>query len=170
MGNEIQGEGDGEAEAFLADPVVTSLAAFGAPLLGVPKRAELSLEETLVKALPLARKEVSVLCCLPILLGRHADRIWWERVELGAQQNGQVAVLGLVLELTATFARKAELSTRAQKLREKVSGPPEYFFALRNPSEGDWVQKQTPELAKRWGFWMELREETLRNIFESNER
>src|ERR1041385_5016660 len=102
MGNPNQSEG--ESEALGADPVVTSLAAFGAPLLGVAKKAELSLEETLVAALPLARREVSVLCCLPILLGRHAERIWWDRVETGAQQNGQLAVLGLAIELTARFA------------------------------------------------------------------
>ena len=81
--------------------VLESLVAHGAPLVGwTAARAPLSLEESVVRALRVARSNATVLRVLPALLAKRATDFDLAALKSWAAQLGEEAALGFLADLT----------------------------------------------------------------------
>jgi hypothetical protein len=138
------------------DKVLESLVAWGAPLAGWQKGVRLGLEETLVGALGAAHHNAAVLRTLPALVVK-LHRYWKEPLLLErARSEGRAAELGFVLELAGQLFKKASLVATAGKLEDARRSAPVFFFGKPNRFAEALAKMNSPEVAKRWGFWLNM--------------
>ncbi len=141
-----------------------SLAAYGAPLAGEEPRASLSLSETLVRALKMARRDATVLRVLPVVVAKHANELdWTDLVERAYRMNVRNE-LGMLLDLTADVAHLPNLRTHAAELRDARRKRPRYFPSVEGTFEKQLAAKRTPKAASRWQFLMNMTEESFREL------
>ncbi|MBS2033240.1 MAG: hypothetical protein JST54_35530 [Deltaproteobacteria bacterium] len=148
------------------NPVAQALAALGAPLLSVRPRAGAEPEATLAAALLLAHREAVVLRAVPVVLARLADKLDWGRLEAGARACGELSTLGFTLELAGRLSGRADLIERAKGLHAWAEPGHRYFFEPRNDYDRRLAELQTPEVARAWGFWLNMGEDAFRSLFE----
>lgn len=154
-----------EADAGSSDRNVrSSLAAYGAPLAGEEPRATLKLSETLVRALKVARRDATVLRVLPVVLAKHASELDWTDLFERAHRANVRSELGMLLDLTADVARLPNLRARTAELRDGRRKRPRYFPSVDNRFEKQLATRRTPEAASRWQFFMNMTEESFREM------
>lgn len=141
-----------------------SLAAYGAPLAGEEPRATLSLSETLVRALKLARRDATVLRVLPVVVAKHVHELDWTDLVERAHRTNVRSELGMLLDLTADVAHLPALRARTAELRDARRKRPRYFPAAQGTFEKQLAVKRTPEAASRWHFLMNMTEESFREM------
>ncbi|SRR6266568_3656412 len=140
-----------------------SLAAYGAPLAEEP-RAALSLSETLVRALKMARRDATVLRVLPVVLAKHANELDWTDLMERAHRTNVRNELGMLLDLTADVAHLPHLRAHSAELRDARRKRPRYFPLVEGSFEKQLAAKRTPEAASRWQFFMNMTEESFREM------
>lgn len=154
-----------EAAASSSDrDVRRSLAAYGAPLAGEQPRTVLKLPETLVRALRLARRDATVLRVLPVVLAKHANDLDWTDLMERARRANVGSELGMLLDLTADVANLPDLRAHASELRDARRKRPRYFPSVEGTFEKQLAAKRTPEAASRWRFFMNMTEESFREM------
>lgn len=141
-----------------------SLAAYGAPLAGEEPRATLSLSETLVSALKLARRDATVFRVLPVVVAKHAHDLDWTDLMHRAHRANVRSELGMLLDLTADVAHLPALRAHTAELRDARRKRPRYFPALHGSFEKQLAVKRTPAAASRWQFFMNMTEESFREV------
>lgn len=141
-----------------------SLAAYGAPLAGEEPRATLSLPETLVRALKMARRDATVLRVLPVVLAKHASALDWTDLVERARRANVRSELGMLLDLTADVANLRNLHAHAAGLRDGRRTRPRYFPSVEGTFEKQLAAKRTPAAASRWQFFMNMTEESFREM------
>jgi hypothetical protein len=151
-----------------SNPVARSLVAFGAPLAGVQPLEQMSLEDAVVGALRIAHVESAILRSLPVVVAKNAPQLDLASLEARAREQDELATLGLVAELAGRFARNEALLAWAERLPHPAEG--RFFFPPRNTFDRQLAQLQTPEFARRWGFWMNLGEDAFRSVFNAHGR
>lgn len=157
--------GDGDEDA----QVRAWLKAHGAPLAGPGARATSrpAVEDVLTPALRLAHRDAAVARALPVLLWRQHEHLDWERVFGDARTAREDQALGFFLDLTAELADSRELATLARSLRDRRRKKTRPFFVGSQGAHAlALARKNTPRVAKRWGFTMNMPLESFVALFE----
>ncbi|MFP5503625.1 MAG: hypothetical protein ACLGIN_14135 [Candidatus Sericytochromatia bacterium] len=157
-----------QLESFRAPEPLSSiretLAAFGAPLMGVERKAHCPLETALVKGLRAAKSDGTLLRVLPVVLVRNRHRLDWVDLAERARAEGLKAELGLLLDLTGRLLNDEELRKRGQGLRDRRRTSMRYFPEPRNRYERQLAEASSPPVAKDWGFHMNMSENSFRSL------
>ena len=149
-----------EAEA---SEVRATLAWFGAPLLVARSGASMSLEHALVRSLALAHDDSTLFRVLPVVILRNRDALALEAIERRAALEGRLAEWGMLLDLAGDLAGDRMLGARAEAIRRALRHEDRgFFFAVRSRAEAELAEKRTPAAVRRWGYRMNLPEESLR--------
>ncbi len=142
-----------------------SLAWWGAPLAEVRKR-NFSLEESLLLGLEEATTDGTVLRVLPTLLAKRGNELDWRELKEGARRRKLKAQLGMLVELTSGLVGNSEWPREVEELRDRRTRTPRFFPAVKSPWEAELARSRTPEVAKRWGLWMNVSEESFKSTLE----
>jgi DNA-binding transcriptional ArsR family regulator len=150
--------------------VRAALAHYGAPLF-VPGDAHLqdvpAPEATLAAALRQAHLDPAVAGNLPVVLWRNRQLDVNELVRLAARA-GDGQTLGFFLELTDQLAGQTLFSPAAQPLKDKRRRKLRNFFSRDgkfSAYEKDLATMNTPEVARRWNFLMNMSLESFASYF-----
>lgn len=143
--------------------VKETLAAYGAPLLSYKPHRHMPLEKAMVKALRLAKHEASLLKVLPVVLARNAQSLNWVALKENARRAKLKAELGMLVELTADLAGRPHLKEKVRDLADRRRKVESFFYQPRSKYERELARTATPAAARKWGFLMNLGEDTLRS-------
>jgi len=159
-------DGDREAESAR---VRAALAHYGAPLFvskgkgGVLPR----LEVALASALGVAHDDPAVAGNLPVVLWKNRDVDTNELTRL-ALRRGEAQTLGFFLELTDDLAGANVFGAAASPLEDKRLRRSKNFFS-RDGRFGAYEEElavmNTPEVAKRWHFLMNMSLDSFKSYF-----
>jgi len=138
-----------------------SLAAYGTPLVGVGPAQEMGREEALVAGLQEARTDPTLLRALPVMVLRNEGRLDWDDVRGRARRGKLNAELGMLLDLTAAVSGHASLREQARGLADRRRRVPRYLPEPASQFERRLADKRTPAAARRWGFRMNMSQESL---------
>jgi transcriptional regulator with XRE-family HTH domain len=168
---------DEPAESAPADPesVQAWLAHLGAPLYGstAVKASDVPRPELVVaEALPLARREAAVARALPVALYRSRKRLDFNLLRRLSRERGQGRALGFFLELTADLAGDRSLAHEARPLARgaRRRARASQFFKLRSATERRLAELKTPAVARRWGFRMNMSDDSFASMFRKATR
>lgn len=120
-----------------------------------------------MRALRKSHEDAALLSVLPVFVVNAADSLNWETTCAEARRAGYGAELGLILEIAARLSGRAELFARTQSLRPEQPTPRPYF-PIRSSYEQRLVEQRTPELARHWGFLMNVSEESFKSAYEKH--
>jgi DNA-binding transcriptional ArsR family regulator len=161
-----QPDGDREAESAR---LRAALAHYGAPLF-VPKGKGYvlpRLEVALASALRLAHDDPAVAGNLPVVLWKNRDVDTDELTRL-ALRRGEGQTLGFLLELTDDLAGANVFRAAAAPLEDKRLRRSKNFFS-RDGRFGAYEEElavmNTPEVAKRWHFLMNMSLDSFKSYF-----
>jgi hypothetical protein len=149
------------------DPRPT-LAAYGAPLAGFAPRREMPLEEAVVLALVLARRDGTVALVLPLVLLKNAGRLRTRTLRKLARELGVEPELGMMLDLADALRPAPRLASAAKGLRPLTGRPAYYPRLLGGKYEKMLADEKTPPVVARWGFRMNATEGDLRGFVEKH--
>jgi len=140
------------------DTVSWNLKRWDAPLLepGTPGK-ELSLDETLARALSLARSRPEVARVWPVVIAKHSSEVDLPRLQVLANRLGQKKALGFFLALSGHLLSDRQLARAASRLRDGRYKRLEDFFRLdRGKRARTLAERNTPALATRWLYRMNM--------------
>lgn len=141
-----------------------SLVAYGAPLAGVEPRAGMRREEALVAGLAAAVSDPTLLRVLPVVVLRNERQLDWHELRARARRAKLGTELGMLLDLTAEVSGHDNLRQEARGLRDRRRRVPRYLPEPRSGFERRLADRRTPPAARRWGFRLNLSEESLRDF------
>ena len=144
---------------------VETLVALGAPLAGWDANERLPAETAIANALRFASSDASLLRTLPVVLARNWKSLDWLQLEASARADGTLDRLGLVTELAGALGKLPSLTARAAGWWAPPQEPT-YFFSVKNVFDKELADLRTPPVARRWGFLMNLGEDSFRTLFE----
>ena len=143
------------------------LAHYGAPLYGPQNLSEVPPPEiALSSALPLARKSASVARALPLAIWKTRESLDLDRLLKEGQRRGQARTLGFFLDLTSRLSGDLAFEHAAQKLRGRTLSRPTQFFQPTTARERKLAELRTPEVARKWGFRMNMEMESFESMFD----
>jgi hypothetical protein len=151
-----------------AKKVRESLAAWGAPLAGVRPRRHHSLNEALLRGLEEARRDGTVLRVLPVVLTRHLGEVDWKELREDARRRKLKAELGFLLEVSGRLLNDTSLGAQAEPLHDRRRRAMRFYPLVKSRYEAELAKERSPDVATRWGFWMNLSEESFRGLFEKH--
>lgn len=154
-----------------SEDVRAALAKFGTPVTSSAKSScNLSPEETFVFGLELARADSSVARSLPVGFAKNKNILSWKRMEFLARKRKVLPVLGFYLELTATLLNDKQLKRRATQLVDGRRKKMEFFFKNQKPSrfEQKLFERNTPTIARKWHFLMNMGMDSFEDLFRKN--
>lgn len=142
-----------------AEEVRGWLAAVGAPLLvskAVSSRPP-SLEEVVAQGLALSHDDATVARVLPVVLWTQRDRLDEHRLVGEATRLDERQTLGFFLELTGRLAGNDRFASLSSSLRDRRRSRVRPFFARAHGRMAlATARKNTPAVARRWGFLMNM--------------
>lgn len=127
-----------------------------------------SLHQALLHGLEEAQKDGTVLRVLPTVLARHVGEVDWPTLREEARRKKLKAELGLLVELTAAVTDNAELRTQATGLQDRRRKKMRFLPEVKNRYEAELAKQRSPEVAGRWGFWINMSEDSFRGVFEKH--
>jgi hypothetical protein len=148
------------------DPRPT-LAAYGAPLVIIPKR-DMDLEDALARALVVARRDPTLVLSVPVVLLDNAHTLDPRKLLRAARQHGVASELGMMLDLTARVGRRRAFARLARLLPRRTGRPVYYPRALGGRRGRALADLNTPPVVARWGFRMNETEADLRSFVEKH--
>jgi transcriptional regulator with XRE-family HTH domain len=163
-------EASTEQASAPAELVQAWLAHLGAPLYGstavLPSDVP-TPERVLAEALPLSRKESNVARALPVAFHHVRDRLDFNLLRRLAAERGQERALGFFLDLTSELSGDEALAREARPLvaharRHKRASQ---FFKVHSPTERRLAEIKTPPTARRWGFRMNMSQDSFSSTF-----
>jgi hypothetical protein len=154
-------------EKFSTQDILLNLVRFGLPLglSGNPTR-ELSLEATIAAGLRLAHHNATVARSLPVIFYQNKDQLNLQRLIFLADCLGEKQTLGFFLDLTFSLSGFTPFHRSAIDLRDRRVKKQQLFFE-QNPGKYSKVlaEHNTPPIAKRWHFTMNLGMDVFETIF-----
>ncbi|HYO55945.1 hypothetical protein [Archangium sp.] len=151
-----------------SDSIHETLVAYGAPLVSWKPVRHMSLEQALVHGLGLSHGHPALFRVLPLVLLRNAEALDWERLRALARDASVAAELGLMVELTAKAVGRPELMHGVSALRLPPDGALRFFHEPRSEFGRELVRQRTPPVAKRWGFWLDMSEDSVRALVQKH--
>jgi hypothetical protein len=147
--------------------VVANLQKLGAPLTtSEASQEQLPPEETLARALVVSRKNATVLRVLPYVYAQVADHVDLDAVREKAVEYRQERCLGFVLDVAGQLSRNPRLNEEANKVFGKRVKRDELFFELKGKYERKLAMQNTPEVARKWHFVMNMPMDSFRTLYE----
>jgi hypothetical protein len=141
--------------------------------LGVPLRVPNprdplpGLAEVLVEGVRLARKDPTVARALPVGFWLNREDLQVPDLLAYAKRAEEKHALGFFLELTGTLGGDRRLVGLAESFRDKrMSAERDFFLLPPTASRRRLSEMRTPEVARRWGFTINLDCEAFRSLFE----
>jgi len=141
----------------------------GAPLLVEGKLQEPcpSLEEILAQALHLAHRDATITRILPVCLWLNREELSLDRLEVHARRLGETQALGFFLALTGELSRNEEFLKMGERFRDRRRKKAHAFFEeVGSKYNQALTERNTPEIAKRWCFHMNMGLESFQTAFE----
>lgn len=152
--------------------VKSNLAKYGTPVLSTKKpKRYLSLEEALAHGLDLARRDASVARSLPVAFAKNREKVDLARLEFLARKRNLLPVLGFYLDLTAQLLGDRKLQKTALGLLDRRRKRKELFFNTQkriSKFEQVLAENNTPPVARKWNFLMNLGMDSFEGIFRKN--
>lgn len=150
------------------DTVFSNLKRWHAPLSrDASSRRELSLEETLSRALLLARRHPEVAIAWPVALARNLTQVNLRELEAAARRLGEKQTLGFFLSLTATLLKRESLRQAARRLHDgRMKKPRDFFLMPQGDRASRLAAENTPAPARQWRFRMNLPLRSFESFFE----
>lgn len=147
-----------------------SLQALGAPLvLDVTPSARFAPdqtpEETLVRSTLQAKKDPSVARTLPLALARSAESLNPELLKYWAAKLHAKQEVGMFLELSAILAKSPKLKKLSLEFRDRRVKETKDFFETNSPLLRKLSEKNTPDVARRWKFRMNMSMDSFQSTF-----
>lgn len=140
----------------------------GAPLSkrGSPG-LELSLEETLSFGLALSRRYPSVAQVWPVVFGRNQSAVDLDVLTSLARELEYGHVLGFFLSVVGRLLDNSDLEAYLDDLRKERGPELEDFFLMgQGRLYRELSEKNTPQLAREWGFRMNTSVEDFKSCFD----
>lgn len=157
-----------------AETVRSWLRDLGAPLTGTssadPRAPD--REQVVVEGLRLAHLDASVARALPVMLWNNRDRLRLAELVRRARRAKEGATLGFFLDLTSALAGQKAFSGVSADLRRNLPRHDAFFFS---GAEQTLVGKElaalnTPQVARRWRFLMNMPFDSFETLFRKNVR
>jgi hypothetical protein len=145
-----------------------ALVAYGAPLAEVEPHAHSGLEETVAAAASVARADATVLRVLPVVLQKNASAFDWANLSEMARRYNARAEVGMLLELTGRLCVLPELVARAASFRDRRRTARHFLPEPKNDYERRLARQRTPAVARKWGFFMNMSEDSFRAVLEKH--
>jgi hypothetical protein len=145
------------------------LRALGAPLLGEPtETVQRPVEEAIVRGVALAHRDPAVARALPICLFKSKDRLDGARLREFARRLGEKQAVGFFLDLTSELSGDARWADWSRPLRDRRRKVANDFFHGTTASRRQrrLAEERSPDVARRWGFRMNMDIESFRSLFE----
>jgi hypothetical protein len=145
-----------------------ALAAAGAPV-GAPRRnpPPADLEATLADGLVLAHRDATLARTLPLVFWRQRNRFKLDRLVVQASRRGERFSLGLFLELAGHLGHEPTLIQAARRLRDRRRTAVRLFFSnAHGPIAMAMARRYTPQVARRWGYLMNMAVDSFRTLFD----
>ena len=125
-------------------------------------------EEVLVRGLSLARRNPAVARVFPVIIVRNIKYFDdFGTIENFVRSAGEADTLGFFLELTGELTGNSHFSDLANRLAGHRHGETRDFFV--HTGKGRYARKldelNTPDVAKRWNFRMNMNTESFRTLF-----
>jgi hypothetical protein len=142
-----------------------TLVAMGAPLAGWMARVHVAPEQALATALQLALDDATLLRVFPVVLAKNWKRLDWNSLADEARERSVLELLGMLVELTGQLTQEPKLS---QKANAWWSPTPKlkFLFAPRNRFDRELAEHGSLQVAKKWGFLVNLGEDSFRSLLE----
>jgi hypothetical protein len=156
-----------------ADEVHAWLSFYGAPLYGataVEPQAVPQLETVLAEALKLSHKDATLARALPVALWKNRRRLAMEPLRREAERSNQRRTLGFFLDLTAQLSGEDAFKREASRLHAKSRLTTAQFFQPTTKRERQLAEIKTPEVARRWGFRMNMDLDSFASMFDKGSR
>lgn len=148
---------------------------FEMPLLGdysELQNEKMEVEELLVKAVYLSKKNASLLRALPLLLRKMGDNLDSNQLAYWSKRYETNRELGFLLELTAQLTKNKKYSRLANKFKDKRWAKPDYYFERDFGLKGFQaiaVDRHTPELAKKWYLKLNMGLDSFQSFYSKYE-
>jgi hypothetical protein len=145
------------------------LRALGAPILAEPvEELERPVEEVLVRGVVLAHRDPAVARALPVCIFKVRERLDPARLQEHARRLRERHGVGFFLDLTAELSGDRVFLAWAKPLRDHRRTLTCDFFFVSGASEFQrrLAEERTPDVARRWGFRMNMDVESFRSLFE----
>lgn len=158
-----------DLEKISAREVIAHLAQMGAPFgeYALPK-LKIEKELVLVAATQTARENSTVARALPVAFALQEKEIQFEKLKFYSQKTGLQQEVGFFLELTSKLNNSSRLKKEAKLYRDRRISVSRSFFVDKN-ERGPFVklleEKNTPRVAKRWHFTMNMRLDSFSSMF-----
>lgn len=130
----------------------------GAPLAVSPEPvAQDDREGALVDAVRLARRDATLARVLPVAFAAQWQTLDRDRLEAAAVHAGAKHAVGFFLALTAELEGNIALRKLAEHFRDHRVTSLRLFFTLPSArGSRDLAERRTPQLARDWGYLMDL--------------
>jgi hypothetical protein len=138
--------------------VRSGLRALGAPLGAAPTRGRRpAAEQVLAAGLTLAHDDATVARVLPLVLWLNRDRVDYDELVRQATHRNERQSLGYFLELAGRLGKDPRLVAAAKPLRDRRRTRLQMFFSkARGEMALASAQSNTPAMARRWGYLMNM--------------
>jgi transcriptional regulator with XRE-family HTH domain len=156
-----------------AEEVHAWLSFYGAPLYGatgVDSKSVPGLETALAEALKLSREDATLARAVPVALQKNRGRLVLKLLRDEADRRNERRTLGFFLDLTAELGGDAVFRREATRLHAEVPLRTTQFFRPTTRRERDLAELKTPEVARRWGFRMNMGIDSFASMFEKGMR
>ena len=166
----VEAPKDAGDEAY-DDKVRGWLHALGAPLpTPVPTEPAPATADLVADALVLAHRDATVARVLPLVLWRNWRAEDAGAFELAAAHRNERPALGMFLALAGELGCNTEFSVAARGLRDRRRTKCRPFFVV---TQGRYAlaaaRRNTPPVARRWGFLMNMGLDSFKSVFEKHE-
>lgn len=156
---------DVEAPTPMVDDALVreALVAYGAPLLGNGPQAHWSLEETIARALRVARHDATVMRVVPVVLAKNRNELDGQELLRAARKYQVKAELGMILDLSDELLGTQTFKDLVERLNDKRRHVWQFFPEVKNRFEVELAKSNAFEVAQRWHFHTNM----TRDSFES---
>jgi len=150
------------------DSVYWNLKCWGAPLAkAVPKREEMTLEETLGYGLKLARQHPEVARVWPVVFAKHRSQVDLEALQRLAVRLGQKRSLGFFLDLTRTLLGNPRVKPSGKVARDRrYRKTQDFFLGPSSKRAQDLADLRSPREARNWHLRMNMPLESFKSSFD----
>jgi len=145
-----------------------ALKALGAPLTVTgPRPPKMVLEDVVLDALELSRRDATVARVLPVVLWKRRDELRWKVLLDGVSGAENKHVLGFFLALTTLLSDEQRFASLASLLKDKrLRQSRQFFYGVDSPRAKQLARLKTPAIAHEWGFQMNMGLDSFRSTFD----
>jgi hypothetical protein len=140
------------------------LSGSGEPTLGRQER----LEELALDAVRVAPLDATLTRALPLFFWRNRARLDPGTLAGAARGSREARAMGFFLDLTGELSGDQSFCAAANDLRPSRSPSKTYFFrsSTASPFAREAARRNTPEVARRWGYFMNMPLDSFRTLFD----